>query len=144
MKKNGYSTYQRVNVATADPAKIIVLLYEGTIRNMNQAIDHFEGGRKDDASQRIKKTLDILHYLRSVLDFEKGGEIATHLSQLYDFVRNELAEANIHADVEKIRTSILVIQPLLEGWQGISQQAGTANIQEIDPPKEPINLSAVG
>lgn len=144
MKKNGYSTYRRVNVATADPAKIIVLLYEGAIRNMNQAIGHFDAGRNDDASHRIKKTLDIIHYLRSVLDFDRGGEIATHLAQLYDFVRNELGEANIHADTEKLRISIQVIQPLLEGWQGISPQAGTDNIEEIDPPKEPINLSAVG
>ena len=79
MKQSAYKSYQRVRVTTNDPTKIVVMLYEGAIRNLFQAIEHFEAERNLDASERIKPTLDIIHYLTTTLDHEQGGEVALNL-----------------------------------------------------------------
>lgn len=145
MMQNGYKTYQRVEVQTSDPTKIIVMLYEGAIKNLNQAIGHFEAKRNEEGSGRVNKTLDIVHYLSSTLDFEKGGEIAQNLSKLYDYVRDTLALANINADAGGIRDSIKVLSELLEGWQAIVVQNNATPISaDIQAPEEPPNLSMVG
>lgn len=146
MNKKAYQTYQRVNVTTADPTRLVVLLYEGAIRNLRQAIGFIEAGNKDDASQRITRTLDIVHYLTNALDHEKGGDISVNLERLYDFVRDTLAHANIHADVEEINTAITILQPLLEGWQGICRAStNDTNADENgDGPPKVSNLSMMG
>lgn len=122
--KTGYRTYKRVSIQTADPSKIVMMLYEGAIKNLHQAIEHFESKRNEFGSERIKKTLDIINYLSSALDHENGGEISVNLDRLYDFCRNTLSMANIYAETKSIRDVIRVLQPLLEAWQAISSQSG--------------------
>lgn len=132
-------------MTAADPTKVIVLLYEGAIRNLNQTLAHFEAGRRTQASERITKTLKIVQYLSTSLNHEKGGEIAKNLENLYDFVRDTLALANIEANTEKVKSAIAVLEPLLEGWQKIVAEEK----QSREPPltKKPSvspGLSAVG
>lgn len=147
MATNPYQTYQRISVSTADPTKIVIMLYEGAIKFMRQAIEHFEAGRRDDASERIKRALDIIHYLANTLDFEKGGEIAQNLSRLYDFARDTLAEANISGETEKIDAAIEILNSLLEGWQGIAPKSDaevSAEVGQADPPDNPTSVSMMG
>ena len=118
-RRNPYQAYQRISVSTADPVRVVIMLYEGAIKNLHQAIEHFRTSNNDRASERINKTLDIIHYLRSSLDHDQGGEIAANLEGVYDFVRDNLALANIQTDVELINEAIGVLQTLLEGWRGI-------------------------
>ena len=121
-----YQNYQRINISTADPVRMIVLLYEGALKNLNQAIP-LMGVDNMSASVKITRTLDIINYLRNVLDFEKGGEIAVNLARLYDYMRNTLALANINQEQEQVKTVIGLLQTLLEGWRGVvGTQAGAS------------------
>ena len=146
MSKMASQAYQRASINTSDPTKIIVMLYDGAIRNLRQAIEHFDAGRRVEASERILRTQDIIHYLHNSLDFEKGGEISINLSKLYDYVRDTLALANIEGSTESIETCILVLQPLLEGWRGVvelnaSQNKSAAGAGGAD---RPAGVSMVG
>lgn len=144
-KKNPYKAYQKASVQTSDPIKLVVMLYEGSIRNLRQAIGHVEASRKQDASERISKTLDIINYLANCLDMEAGGEVSENLVRLYDYLRETLGEANLHLDIEKIDGSIAVLQTLLEGWQGIVQKSAAETNPDLpQAPDQPSNLSMVG
>lgn len=143
-----YQNYQRVNVSTADPVRVVVLLYEGAIKNLNQSI-RVMGTDIETASAKLTRTLEIINYLRSVLDHEKGGEIATNLERLYEYMRDTLSEANIRHDTEKIQSVIGLLQTLLEGWRGIvASQGGEGETEHpvapTDPPAQPLGLSMVG
>jgi flagellar secretion chaperone FliS len=117
-------TYQRVNISTADPVRIIVLLYEGAIKNLNQGIRLMDDDG-DTSSAKLSRTLEIINYLRNALDHEKGGEIALNLGRLYDYMRDTLAQANIQRDKDKIKIVISLLQTLLEGWRGITSNQTT-------------------
>lgn len=144
-----YQNYQRVNISTADPVRIVVLLYEGAIKNLNQAM-RLVGQDNDTFSAKINRTLDIINYLRNALDHQKGGEIAGNLERLYDYMRDTLNQANISKDNEKIQLVIGLLQTVLEGWRGIISNQTT----EIDlganpggpvpPAGRSVNVTAVG
>ncbi len=146
MVSRGYQNYQRVDVSTADPVRIVVMLYEGAIKNLNQAILLFDANALD-ASAKITRTLDIINYLASALDHEKGGEISMNLERLYDYMRDTLAFANIHKDKEKLAQVIGLMQTLLEGWRAIvNYQAETGNglAEQTAGQPEPMQSAASG
>lgn len=148
-----HQSYQKVNVSTADPVRIIVLLYEGAIKNLNQAIRAIDGDR-ELMSAKITRTLDIINYLRNALDHEKGGEIAGNLERLYEYMRDVLSQANIHPDAAKMEHVISLLQTVLEGWRGIvanqtadgeaAADPAAAEAPQAPPPPRPANLSMVG
>lgn len=129
--------YQKVEIQTADPLRIVVLLYEGAIKNLNQATRLMEEDRAT-ACTRIGKTQDIVNYLRNSLDHAQGGEVAFNLERLYQYIRDLLNDATIHADVAKVREAVGLLQTLLEGWRGISTNSTQTGMEaEMTLPQAP-------
>jgi flagellar protein FliS len=81
------------------------------------AIERKEVKKKADA---IKKAIDIVVRLQASLDFEKGGQVATRLDDLYTFCTNRLAMANVMNDSTMIDEVYRVISELKQGWSEIS------------------------
>lgn len=135
-----YQNYQRTAISTADPLKILVMLYEGAIKNLHQAIRLMDQDGQA-ASQKIVRTLDIINYLRNALDHEKGGEISGNLERLYEYMRDTLNHANIEKNTEKINEVITLLQTLLDGWHEVAkgQQAAenSCNQTQSDTETQP-------
>lgn len=137
-----YQNYQRIDVSTAEPLRVIILLYEGAIKNLNQAARLFPSDA-NTASARLNKALDIVNYLRNSLDFEQGGDVAFNLGRLYEYMRDVLGRANIGRDVEKVQEVISLLQTLLEGWRGIATNQTTLT-DANEPPAGNAKVSLVG
>ncbi|OPZ20483.1 MAG: Flagellar protein FliS [candidate division BRC1 bacterium ADurb.BinA364] len=118
----GFGSYRRTDIQTADRRKVIVLLYEGAIANLNKALACMQAGEFQQMSIFINKTLDIVKFLDNALDMSQGGEIAANLRNLYVFMRDTLMRANIDKDSESIDTVIGLFGTLLEGWRGVLDQ----------------------
>ena len=130
---NGYQTYKRTSVQTADRVKLVVMLYEKMISNLNQVIKHLESGNSGtDWSSRIANTLEIIKFLVNSLDHENGKDISINLAQMYDYVRDVINEGNIKKDVEKFRQAIELLGTMLEGWQGISNQTPVPGLRNAN------------
>ena len=130
---NPYQTYLRTSIQTADRCQVIVLLYEGAVKNLNCAIAQLEEGQveQQDWSAKIAETLEIINFLSTSLDYEKGGEIAQNLANLYDYIRDIIANANIKQEVEPLKEASALLGTLLEGWHGISGNQETPG--ELEP-----------
>lgn len=142
-----YENYQRVDISTSDPVRVVIMLYEGAIRYLNQAAKLFDRDN-EAATAKLIRALQIVNYLRNCLDFDKGGDVANNLERLYIYMRDVLSEANIQRDKEKIREVVNLMQTILDGWREIwSNQTDTdvdpATISPTSPPAE-INLSMMG
>ena len=114
------STRAESSVHNASPHKLIALLFEACHDNLaiaKGAIQRKEIKQKADA---IKKAMDIIVRLQASLDFEKGGQVATKLDDLYTFCTNHLALANVTNDTAKIDEVYRVIAELKQGWSEIS------------------------
>jgi flagellar protein FliS len=118
--KSAYlSTRATSSVHGASPHKLIALLFDACQENLaiaKGAIERKEIKKKADA---IKKAIDIVVRLQASLDFEKGGQIATKLDDLYTFCTNRLALANAVNDTTMIDEVFRVIAEIKAGWSQI-------------------------
>ena len=99
---NVYGQYRQVQVSTASPGKLILMLYQGAIKALkkaNELIDRKEYGEKGD---QLIKAQDIIMELNLALDL-KTGEIAESLHQLYMYAYRKLVVANLEVDKDAIQ-----------------------------------------
>ena len=87
----GYNTYKQVGVKTASQGKLVVMLYEGAISNLEKAMALVDDEKKiqpkniEAYGNYLQKVMDIITELQVSLDMAKGGEIASNLLSLYIF-----------------------------------------------------------
>jgi flagellar protein FliS len=117
---NQISAYKETSVATQNKGRLIVMLYDGAIKFMKQAVRELESGNNDAKGRYINKALDIIDELNAVLDTEAGGELAVNLRKLYMFMNRHLNQANIKRDPQMIREVISLMEELNKGWKTIT------------------------
>jgi flagellar secretion chaperone FliS len=117
MMPNPYQQYQNTQIQTASTGDLILLLYDGAIRFLNRAVLGIEEKRLDTAHADIVRGQDIVLELMTGLDFERGGELAVNLRELYLFMYQTLLQANLKKDVEKIHTVIRLLDNVRGAWQ---------------------------
>lgn len=118
---NGFKVYQENSVATQSRGRLIVMLYDGAIKFLRQAIDELERNDMAAKGRSIGRAMDILFELNTVLDMERGGEIAHNLRGLYNFMMRHLSQANLRKDPQRIREVISLLEELNQGWRAITE-----------------------
>jgi flagellar protein FliS len=116
---NPYSHYQQNQILSASPERLLLMLYDGAIRFTCQAIHGLEEENLALTHHGINKALAIISEFAETLDHEIGGEIAENLDALYSFMIRELALANRHRDVDKLRTVEGLLRGLRDTWQEV-------------------------
>ena len=112
--------YQENRVMTQTPGRIVVMLYEGAVKFLKQAIREMEAGQYIEKGKSINRAVDIIQELNVTLNMEAGGEIAKNLRQLYAFMLDRLFQANIRKDAGMIRETIKVLEGLNESWKAVA------------------------
>lgn len=113
---NVYDQYRQVQISTASPGKLILLLYQGAIKALkkaNELIDQKEFGEKGD---QLIKAQDIIMELNLALDM-KAGEISSSLQQIYMYAYRKLVIANLEVDKDGIQEVIGLLENLYEAWE---------------------------
>jgi len=127
MPYNAHSVnaYKETRVKTAGRGRIIVMLYDEAIKQLDTATELLEQKTKqlDKVNNAITKAQDILAELMVSLDFEQGGEIARNLFRLYLYFNDELMEANLKKEVEPLRGVRRYLAELRAAWKQIENQA---------------------
>lgn len=121
MMNNPYQQYKQTQVSTASPGELVLMLYNGAIKNINVALGHLDRGEKDDFRVKVDKTLDIVTELMVNLSPE-GGEVTNNLRSLYDFVINRLITGSAKFDRKQIEEALPVITGLRDTWQEMLKQ----------------------
>ena len=117
---NGIRAYQETAICTQSRGQLVVMLYDGAINFLKQAVADLERGDYASKGNRIAKATDIIIELNTVLDMDKGGQIAQNLRSLYNFMRHHLSEANLKKDATMIQDVIKLLEELKQGWQAIA------------------------
>ncbi|SDJ65132.1 flagellar export chaperone FliS [Billgrantia gudaonensis] len=126
----GAGAYARVGIESAtmsaNPHRLIVMLFDGAIGAIRAARIHIEAGNTGEKGKSISKALEIVNDgLAAALDIEKGGEIAERLASLYDYIARLLLSANLHNDVESLDQAERLLGDIASAWREI----GTAEAQ---------------
>ena len=117
---NGLNAYQETAVLTQNKGQIIVMLYDGAVKFLKQAIRDLEAKDYAAKGRNIAKAQNIILELNTVLDMEGGGEIAQNLRSLYNFMNKHLNQANVRSDTRMIREVIDLLEELNQSWRAIT------------------------
>lgn len=112
--------YQAQSILTTNPGNLVLMLYDGVIRFLDQAV---EANNEPDEIARIRKmntgivkAQNILIELRANLDFTVGGDYARDLDRLYDYYLRRLLQANIQKTTQPLEEVIGLVGQLRSGW----------------------------
>lgn len=117
-----YQAYQNTQVQTSNQKQLLVLMFDGMNRFMNQAIRSIKENDIEVAHSNLHRTGQILLELLSTLREDKGGEIAFNLKRIYVFCYERIVIANLKKDVESIKDVQAVLNNLGDGWRQIGRE----------------------
>ena len=111
------ASYGRIANTEADPIRQIVMLYDGAIKFLNLTAADIEAKDLVAKAEHSTRALDIIGYLQSILDFEKGREVAVSLDRLYRSVSVMILRASAKADADMMRQVVKLLSPVRDAWE---------------------------
>jgi len=109
------------SVSMSNSSELIVLVFE-------KIFDYLKVGKaaienNQTAIEEFSKINDLINIgLVASLNREKGGEIAENLEFIYLWTMNKITEARLTKSHEKIDDVMLVLIPIYESWQALSNK----------------------
>jgi len=119
---NYQNAYKKASVNTLDQNKLIIMLYDGAIKNANFSVQYMESGEIEKVHDSLIKTKNIVTELLATLNMEQGGEIAKNLKSLYSYMFSQLVEANMEKKSEPVLTVIDLLKELRGAWVQIKEK----------------------
>jgi flagellar protein FliS len=110
-------------VEGSDQFGLVKLLYQKLLTYIYQAMDSIEVKDLAGRAEAISQALTIIHVLNSTLDYNKGGDVAVSLSQVYGWSRKALIESNRHKDTEGLKEVAKMIEDIAQAWEMIGRSA---------------------
>lgn len=116
------SAYREREVLTASPARLVVILYDHVLANLNRARVAREAKRLDLQLEAVGKARDGITELLVTLDLERGGAIASQLRSLYSFMLTELVDGG-RIEPKRLERITAMVSDLREAFATISTGA---------------------
>jgi flagellar protein FliS len=127
-----FNQYRNTHFNTADQGRLILMLYDGAIRFIEQAKLRMEDGDISGKGVTIGRAQKIICELNNCLNKEKGGQIAISLETLYLYVNNQLSMANIKNSAEHLDDALKVMRELQDGWKTIVKKPQSTVPQPVE------------
>ena len=95
--------YQESNVNTADPKKIMIMLFDACIQFLQKAATAIEEKNLAEKTNNINSAKQILREFMRTIDLENGNDASKHLYLFYNRKINILTKASISRDLEAVK-----------------------------------------
>lgn len=127
MSAYAYEAYRNTAIETASPGKLLLMLYDGAIRNLDAARTAMINKDVENSHKHLLKAQDIILELMCTLNMDY--EIAKDLYRLYDFMYRHLIQANVRKDPEMVADVRELLAELRATWdQAIKKVGSTATL----------------
>jgi flagellar secretion chaperone FliS len=122
MMSNPRAAYMGASVATASPARLLVMLCERLVLDVTRGLNAQTAGDHQEANRQLVHAQEIVLELRVSLDVEAwdGGPA---LASIYDFLHSELVRANIAKDAAKTEGCLKLVTDLCDTWREAALQS---------------------
>ena len=112
-----------------DPHQIVLTMLDALLKSMRIFVDNIDlknGGDAQLKSKHFARALTIIYALQSSLDFEKGGDIANNLFQLYEYARQQLISDLSKGVVTDTPSAIDALSEIRDAWHMIGDEVRDA------------------
>jgi flagellar protein FliS len=131
----GYSNFDKyleTEVFSADPVKLVCMLYRGAIEATAAARRHLQARQIRERSRQIMRALAIVRELSRSLD-PQYEEISRPLRELYAYMQTRLLEANAKQIDPPLAEVEQLLSTLLEGWKTAVPPAPSVRDEAYQP-----------
>ena len=135
------ASYGRIANAETNPLKQIVMLYDGAIKFLNLTAADIETNDLVAKAEHSNRAFDIINYLQSILDFEKGGSVAESLDHLYRSITVLMLRASAELDASLMRRAAELLIPVRDAWETNAQKLVEAPAIEPAGYEQQLSLS---
>jgi flagellar protein FliS len=117
------SQYVAAAVATVGPARLLTMLYERMLLDVDRAVTCLRAGERVDGTQHLAHAQEIVAELMVSLQVE-AWEGGPQLMSIYRYLLTELIEASVKGDADRAVACRDLILPLAEAWQDAADELG--------------------
>lgn len=113
---NPRAAYMGQMVNTANPQRLLVMLYDRLVLDIQRAVEAQKAGDFGAASQQLIHAQEIVLELNSSLLLD-AWEGAQQLASIYAFLHTELVRANVERKVDITESCLGLVTPLADAWR---------------------------
>jgi len=122
MYKNQSDAYQEVAGQTSSPTKLVVMLYEGAVRFLNESTAALRSNDLERKRHSVDRAVAIVQHLQSTLDIERGGAVAADLNRLYGYITTRILEGSTKLETAPLEEAIKLLNVLLAAWEELAKK----------------------
>lgn len=116
MNNDPRAAYMDASVATASPARLLIMLYERLVLDVTRALEAQRAGHVEEAHRQLVHAQEIVLELRSSLRVEDWDGGPT-LASIYDYLHLQLVRANISKDASLTEGCLGLVTDLCATWR---------------------------
>ena len=134
--------YRDNAILSASPSRLLTMLYDRLILDLNCAKDALDADDRAVADYRLKHAVDIITALAGSLrlDVWDGAE---GLLGLYVYVSNALIHTMVNRDVKLVIEAIALMDPLRDAWHQAADSLATTPSWEVDTSTDDAEVVAI-
>jgi len=125
-----YDNYKRATVETAAPGKLLLMLFDGAVRNIDNAKKAINDKDINNAHNLIVKTQNII--LEFIASLNMEYEISNNLFNLYEYLYYQLVQANAGKDIDKLDEVRGFLIEFRDIWEEAMKKATVTNREKSD------------
>ncbi len=126
MTAQAYDQYQKTSMDTLTPGRLLLMLYDGAIKNISIAREAIENKDVNTAHLNIVIAQKIMVELMTTLNMEYS--IAENLYALYEYMYNQLVAANVKKDVALLMEVQEFLCDLRQTWDQAIKSLGKNSV----------------
>ena len=114
---NPYNIYKQNSVNMASSQQLLLMLLDGAVKYTKIARMAILNKDIPRAHKELVRVQDI--FLELMITMDKNTKYMEDLYNIYDFIKNELAKANIKKDITIIDKTLPNIEEIRDMWQNV-------------------------
>ncbi|MBR1598324.1 MAG: flagellar export chaperone FliS [Lachnospiraceae bacterium] len=124
-QKNPYAAYATNKIASATPAELTLMLYEGAIKFCNLAKIDMEKKEYGDSLGHVQRARNIIVELQSTLNFKYP--VAKDFDNIYRYISDLMIKVNREHDMEALEEILTQLRDLRDIWKQVMKNAKMPN-----------------
>lgn len=117
---NPYNIYKQNSVNIASSQQLLLMLLDGAVKYTKIARMAILNKDIARAHKELVRVQDI--FLELMITMDKNTKYMEDLYNIYDFIKNELAKANIKKDITIIDNTLPLIEEIRDMWYEVDKK----------------------
>lgn len=120
---NPYNAYKQNSVNTASKEQLLLMLVDGAVKYTKIARLAILDKNIERAHKELVRVQDI--FLELMITMDRSSKAMDDLYQLYEYIKNELARANMKKDIKIIDEVLPLIEEVRDMWHEVDMKIKT-------------------